>query len=145
MNQQHAFSIYTDTYVYLKMTPAEEAAASAARLAEVSAALQLAICDQDCQDAAAMTNLIIILSIVGICLLFCLLNMWLVWKGKMPFCCCCSCSMGGLFPLKSRLAHYNKKKEVEETEEEDTEAKLISKSEYPFSHVKMCLAPVRDC
>jgi hypothetical protein len=98
----------------------------------------LAVCDEECQAASAMTSLIVIISIIAICTFFCILNIWLVWIGKTPFCCCCSCTMGGLFPLKSRVNHYKKTRNKDDREDDDTETGLVeSKSQYPFADVRM--------
>ena len=115
------------------MTSAEASAASMARLTAMNDT-QMTLCDEDCQAAQAMGNLIVILVIVAISMFFCLLNVWLVWKGHMPFCCCCSCSMGGLFPLKSRQPDeiarkkgkkaHTKKDQEEDEEDPDPEANL---------------------
>ena len=133
------------------MTPAEEQAeASITRLAALSETMQLAACDEECQAANAMTQLIIIIAIIAICLFFCLLNIWLIWIGKVPFCCCCNCPMGGLFPLASRVKHsknkIHKNSEKKGAEDDnDVEVGLVENTnQHPFSHVKICSGPVRD-
>jgi hypothetical protein len=121
------------------MTAEEQA--SVDRLAELSQALQDAMCDDACQSAQAMTQLMIILIVVGISLLFCFINVWLVWKGYSPFCCCCNCTFGGLFPLKGRVEHYKHMKEVKNGVEDDSieeYGELVPKEANTFQHVKIC-------
>jgi hypothetical protein len=125
------------------MTTTEEQAE--ARLNQLSDAMQLAVCDEECQAANAMTSLIVIISIVAICTFFCIINIWLIWIGKTPFCCCCSCTFGGLFPLKSRVNHYKKTRNKDDREDDDTETGLVeSKSLSPFADVRMTVGSGRD-
>jgi hypothetical protein len=98
----------------------EEEQASVDSLAALSKALQDAMCDDECQREQEMTRIIIILSVVAISMLFCCINVGLVWKGYSPFCCCCSCTFGGLFPLKSRVEHYKRMETVHEEVEDDS-------------------------